>query len=458
MTSAELSKRVQKILARRNFRDFITYINPSYEVKFFHQHIIDRLQAFERGEMKRLMVFMPPQHGKSQLTSRLLPAYLLGKDPRRKIIIASYSATIAHEFARDVKNYVSSLEYKEVFPETNIGRSKEVEGSFSDASYYYHTSPHKGFVYAVGRGGSLTSKTMDIGIIDDPLKDREEAMSINTRDKLWQWYVDVFRTRMHNDSQELLIQTRWDKDDLGGRLLEKEGDKWEVIIFPALKTKDFSPYDHRKEGEALWPEKHSVERILDQKAKSEATFNALYQQDPKPNSALLVHPNFIRIKEFPIESIEKWVIGLDYGYTNDPSAVVAVGVWKNKRFIRTLGYQKQSSGNRELCNITAEQIKQILEQEGLSKCAIYSEHDKDMISQLRRLGLPVQMANKSVYAGIQAVNGCECYYLGSDRFLHNEIINYQYQSVGDMILNDPVDGNDHICNAFRYAIYTDKFR
>jgi hypothetical protein len=254
-----------------------------------------------------------------------------------------------------------------------------------------------------------------------------------------------------------LIQTRWDKDDLAGRIL-KEEDDWEIIKFPAIKTADYSAYDPRETGEPLWPEKHSLDSTLAQKKKSEATFNALYQQDPKPNSKLLVHPDFIAVDKFPTESIERWIVGLDYGYTNDPTAIVAIGIWKNRRYWKPLLYHSESSGNRELVNVSAEDIKTLLIAHGLDKCALYSEHDKDMISQLRRLFLPVQMANKSVYAGISAVNKYENYYLASDKFLHNEIINYQFQTIGDIILNDPVDGNDHYMNAGRYAIYTDEFK
>lgn len=423
-------------------------MNHNYDAKYFHKYIIGRLEAFERGEIKKLMVFMPPQHGKTELTSRLFPAYLLGKNPQRKIVISSYSATIAHEFARDAKNYITSPDYKEIFPETRIGRIKETEGSFSDSSYYYHTAPDKGFIYAVGRGGSLTSKSMDIGIIDDPLKDREEAMSLNTREKLWQWYTDVYRTRMHNDTQEIIIQTRWDSDDLGGRLLIREND-WEVILFPAIKTDDYSAYDKRQAGEVLYPEKHSLARILDIKQKNESTFNALYQQDPKPNRSVLVHPDFVSVESFPLESIPKWIVGLDYGYTQDETAIVAVGVWNNKRFWRTIGYRT---------NIPAEDINAALIIQGLNNSMIYSEHDPDMISQLRRLGLPIKMANKSIYAGIASVNSYENYYLSTDKYLHNELINYQYKTVGEIILNDPVDGNDHLLNAGRYAVYTDSYR
>ena len=443
--------------SRNNFKTYIQLLDKDYTIQFFHAYIISRLEAFERGEIKKLMIFVPPQNGKSQLTSRLFPSYLIGKNPKRKIIIASYAATIAHEFARDAKNYITSNEFAQVFPNVKIGAVKDIEGSFSDASFYYQTNPDKGFIYGVGRGGPLTGKSIDIGIIDDPFKDKEEVMSLSIREKLWNWYINVYKTRMHNGSQEILIQTRWDKDDLAGRILKEESD-WEVIKFPAIRTKDYCDYDQRSPGDPLWPEKHSLESIMAQKKKSEATFNALYQQDPKPNNKLLVHPDFVIIDKIPYESIERWIIGLDYGYTNDPSAIVAIGVWKNKRYWRSLIYHKQSSGDRNNVNISAEQIKEVLVQENLNNSAMYSEHDEEMVSQLRRLGLPVKIANKSVYAGIQCVNNYENYYLDSDTYLHNERINYQFKTIGEMILNDPVDGNDHIMNAGRYAIYTDQFR
>lgn len=434
--------------SRNSFKKYILYLKRDYDMQWFHAYIAERLEEFEKGNIKKLLVLMPPQHGKSDLTSRLFPGYLLGKNPKRKIVISSYSSSVAHEFARDAKNYITSLEFQELFPKTKIGQHQEADGSYSDSSYYYHTSPDKGFIYSVGRGGSITSKTIDVGIIDDPIKGKEEAMSLTLRDKLWQWYINDYRTRMHNNSQELIIQTRWDRDDLAGRILAKEND-WEIISFSAIRTKDYSSYDTRQEGEVLWEAKHSLQRILNQKEKSEATFNSLYQQDPKPDNNVLVHPGFVCVNDFPWKSIERWIIGLDYGYTQDPTAIVAIGVWGNKRYWRTLGYQTA---------IPAKDIKAVLVKEKLEGSPIYSEHDEDMISQLRRLQLAIQMANKSVYAGILKVNEYENYYLNTDKHMHDELINYQFKTIGEIILNDPIDGNDHIMNAGRYAIYTDSYR
>lgn len=173
---------------------------------------------------------------------------------------------------------------------------------------------------------------------------------------------------------------------------------------------------------------------------------------------IMVHPNFEPIDQIPYESIERWVIGLDYGYTNDPSAIVAIGIWGDRRYWKRLGYITESSGNREVVNISAEEIKAILIQNKMDGYPIYSEHDMDMIAQLRRLKLPVLLANKSVENGIQKVNSFRNYYERSDDVMQNEIQNYKFQKVGEIVLNKPCDGNDHIMNAGRYAIYTDSFR
>lgn len=173
---------------------------------------------------------------------------------------------------------------------------------------------------------------------------------------------------------------------------------------------------------------------------------------------IMVHPNFTPLDSFPMESIERWIIGLDYGYTIDPSAIIAIGVWGDRRYWKRLGYITESSGDREVANISAENIKEILIQNKMDGWPIYSEHDMDMIAQLRRLKVPVLMANKSVENGIQKVNTFRNYYERHDSIIQKEIQDYKFQKVGEIVLNKPCDGNDHIMNAGRYAIFTDTFR
>ena len=458
-------ERAKSEAASRRFNWFVEYIKPDYIFKPFNQYLMARLDAFAKGEIKKLMVLMPPQHGKSQLTTRMNPAFILGKRPVCKISISSYSATVAHEFGRDAKNIINSPEYKSIFPDTIIGRQTllKEKTSLADTAHYYQTTAG-GFIYSVGRGGSLTSKTIDVSIIDDPIKDRSEAMSITVKNGLETWYNDVVRTRLHNDSQELIILTRWVEDDLAGRLLKKEND-WEVIVFPAIKTDDYVPYDSRKPGEALFPEKHSLKRLLDAKERNEVSFNSLYQQDPKPNRQIMVHPDFVKVKEFPAE-INKWIVGIDYGF-NDKIAVVAIGCQENRRYWKPILYKSAKEiiegqkldikkfNDDRVDDITVEAVYQALKKHNLLKSYCYSEHSKVKIQKLMQRGIVVYLANKDVANGIEKVNNYMNYYLESDLDTYNEVSKYQFKAIGEIILDEPVDGNDHIMNSGRYAIYTD---
>ena len=319
-------------LANRYFFEFVNYTKEGYNMQWFHKLICDKLQAFNDGEIKKLMIFMPPQHGKSELSTRQFPAYLLGKNPNRKIVVASYNATLASRFNRDIQRVMDTDLYNSVFPKTLLNDSNvvTVADNYLRNSEIFEIVGHNGFLKTVGRGGALTGTAVDIGIIDDPLKDRAEAQSKVIRDGLWSWYEDVFETRLHNDSQQILIQTRWHVDDLAGRLLKRDSD-WEVLTLEAIKETDFD-YDIRDFGEPLWGEKHSLERILKVKNNSPITFGSLYQQDPRPteDAGLLWNQNIIdrsRINKSP--EIVKKVIAIDPATTSnsksDETGIVIIG-------------------------------------------------------------------------------------------------------------------------------------
>lgn len=194
--------------ARDSLEYFIKYTKHDYQFNWHHRTLCDKLERFARGEIRKLMVFMPPQHGKSQLTTRHLPAYILGIRPTAKIAVCCYSATLAQSFNRDIQRIIDDTPYHEVFPDTVLSASNvstNAHGNYLRNADIFETVGHRGFVKTVGVGGSLTGTPVDIGIIDDPFKDREEALSIRIRDKVHSWFTDVFRTRLHNNSQELII-------------------------------------------------------------------------------------------------------------------------------------------------------------------------------------------------------------------------------------------------------------
>lgn len=237
------------------------------------------------------MVFMPPQHGKSELVSRQLPAYILGKDPKAKIIVASYSASLSSSFNRDCQRIIDSPAYAQVFPDTKLSSSNVVTmaGNWLRNSEIFEVVGQGGFLKSVGVGGSLTGTPADYAIIDDPVKDSIEAMSPTYQQRNWDWYNDVFYTRIHNDTRILITQTRWDVNDLSGKLLdrmeESGGEQWTVLCIPAVKIADGDPEDPRNMGDALWPARHSLEKLHQIRNQSIRTFEALYQQNPKPTQA-----------------------------------------------------------------------------------------------------------------------------------------------------------------------------
>lgn len=216
-----------------------------------------------------------PTHN-SELSTRRLPAYILGRYPDKKIAICAYNQTFASKFNRDLQRIIDDPIFKNVFPDTRLNDGDGIVRNSEE----FEIANHKGFLKAVGIGGALTGTTVDIGIIDDPIKDALEAYSTTYRDRVGDWYDTVFKTRLHNESQQLITLTRWHEDDLAGRILKAEGGQWEVIIFPAIKEDLTNDLDTREIGEVLWPEKHSAERMLDVKGKNPLIFASLYQQRP----------------------------------------------------------------------------------------------------------------------------------------------------------------------------------
>ncbi len=262
----ELLKRRQ---ARRSLLDFTEYTFPRYDRAPHHELIASKLEAVARGEIKRLMVNMPPRHGKSELASKRFPAWFVGNAPDKQLITASYSHDLASGFGREVRNIVQSPEYAALFPNSGLAHD-------SKAADRWHTD--QGGVYiATGVGGSITGRGADVFLIDDPLKDDEEAQSERIRDKIWAWYQTVAYTRLMPGGSIVVIQTRWHEDDLSGRLLEEMangGDQWEILSLPAISD----------EGEALWPDRYPIDALRQiQRGMDSRYFSALYQQKPTPD-------------------------------------------------------------------------------------------------------------------------------------------------------------------------------
>lgn len=256
----------QARLARKSLLAFTEYTNPLYQRAPHHELIAEKLEAVERGDIDRLMIFMPPRHGKSELASKRFPAWCLGRNPKRQIIAASYNSDLANDFGRNVRNLVAEPEFTQVFDKVTLAPD-------SQAANRMNTN-HGGTYVAAGVGTAVTGRGAHIALIDDPFKDREEADSERRRELVWDWYRSTLYTRLMPGGAIVLIQTRWHEDDLAGRLLEQEANQWEVLELPAL---------HPERG-ALWPAWYPVEaleRIRETIGPRE--WSALYQQQPQPD-------------------------------------------------------------------------------------------------------------------------------------------------------------------------------
>ena len=296
-----------------SFTDFATKVYPFLELQTFHRTYYRLLEEFAHGRIRKLIITMPPQHGKSVGSTTLLPAYMLGIDPDLRIAIASYSASLASRFNRRVQRILESKEYNEIFPDTTIKRGGK-PAEYIRTSDEVEIIGHRGELLSVGREGSLTGNRVDCFILDDLYKDAMEANSPIIRENCWEWYTSVVKTRMHNASRELIVFTRWHEEDLIGVLTQREPvimltdwsqldslneNTWVYLNFEAIKTSPTSEIDPRQLGDALWEEQQN-RSLLDAKRRLDPLrFECMYQGHPSSREGLLYGDSFAEYDELP---------------------------------------------------------------------------------------------------------------------------------------------------------------
>jgi len=322
----ELAKR---ILCRKRLLPFVERTNPDYLAGWVHKDICQRLEKFSEQvankESPRLMLFMPPRHGKSTLASVAFPAWHLGRHPHHEFISCSYSGSLAMNFSRKVRQVLREPVYKNIFEKTRLDKdSQSVES--------WNTNQGGGYV-AAGVGGGITGKGAHVLLIDDPIKNREDAESDNNRDATWDWYTSTAYTRLAPGGGVLVILTRWHDDDLAGRLLrfaEEGADQWEVVKYPAIAEHD---EEFRQEGDPLHEERYDLP-ALDQirKAIGPRDWTALYQQNPVSDEGDYFSRDMVRYYEDDEVDFDKlryycaWDLAIGQRDRNDYSVGIVVGV------------------------------------------------------------------------------------------------------------------------------------
>jgi predicted phage terminase large subunit-like protein len=282
---------LQRRLARTNLHDYILYTKPVFQQSAFSRDVCAALDQFlldvKAGKRPVLILQAPPQHGKSEMVSRKLPAYILAAYPELRIAAVSYAIDLARRMATDVRRTLASLEHRRLFPQT---RAKLM---FESNRMSEFNSPHgSGSYLAVGVQGPITGMPVDIGIIDDPIKNQEEALSDTTKESHWNWYESTFLSRFSEKSGQIVMATSWAEDDLPARIAEKyRGDpRLTLLRFPAINSPDETGYNPDLPLGALVPEFKSLKFLLEVKngsgepgsGLSDYWWSAMYQQSPKP--------------------------------------------------------------------------------------------------------------------------------------------------------------------------------
>lgn len=283
---------VGRELARRRLLDFTLFTMPGYQVNWHHEVVCGYLDRFASGEIKRLMIFQPPRTGKSELVSRRLPAFILGRNPDATIIATSYGADLARRMNRDVQRIMDSDPYQQLFPESQLyGKNvrSTARGSWLRNSDMFEVVGHAGYYMGTGVGGAITGMGAHVVVIDDPVKNRKEANSAAYQKAVFDWYTSTLYTRLAPDGQVLVTLTRWHELDLAGQLLkladsDADADQWEVVCLPAVAERPVAPYDRRQAGEALWPARWGEQKLRTiRKTVGSRDWASLYQQRPAPD-------------------------------------------------------------------------------------------------------------------------------------------------------------------------------
>jgi intein/homing endonuclease len=317
--------------AQNHLLPFILYTMPGYEVNWHHKAICTEIEDFINGPETLLVLQVGPRHGKTEIVSRRLPAWFFGKNPNKSVIAASYAADLSSRINRDVQRIMVTPEYARVFPHAKIPNKNarsDAEQSYLRNNEIFEIVNHKGSYRSAGVGGGITGMGADLLLIDDPIKNHQDAMSKTKRDHVWEWYTSTALTRLEKGGKVIIIMTRWHQDDLAGRAIENAQENnipYKVVSFEAiLETLNSSAHEKRQLGEALWPSKYPIKKLKEiRRTIGSHQFSALYQQSPTPRGGGLFLVNEFKVVDRPPQKITSTVRSWDKAGTDDSGAFTA---------------------------------------------------------------------------------------------------------------------------------------
>jgi predicted phage terminase large subunit-like protein len=386
---AEARKAVTKQKAANDFMAYVNYVWPSFIHGRHHEKMARAFERVARGEVKRLIINMPPRHTKSEFASYLLPSWFLGMYPGKKIIQTSHTAELAVGFGRKVRNLVDSDAYKDIFPDVALQSDSKAAGRWA--------TNYGGDYFAIGVGGAVTGKGADLLIIDDPHSEQEAALSETNPeiyDKTYEWYTSGPRQRLQPGGAIVVVMTRWSKKDLTGQVLkaaaQRSGEEWEVIDFPAIMPS----------GKPLWPQFWSLKELSALKEElPNGKWMAQYMQQPTSDVSAIIKREWWRIwpeddPPFCEFLIQSWDTAFLKTERSDYSACTTWGVF----------YKPDATGINRANIILLNAFKSRMEFPELKQRAMqeYKEWNPDtlvveakaagspLIFELRAMGIPVQ--------------------------------------------------------------------
>lgn len=385
----ELEEAKEKEASRSDFLSFVRKMWPAFIGGRHHEIMADAFERVANGELKRLIINMPPRHTKSEFASYLFPAWYLGRYPEKKIIQTAHTAELAVGFGRKVRNLIGQDDFQSVFPGIELSSDSKAAGRWN--------TNKRGDYFAIGVGGAVTGKGADVLIIDDPHSEQEAALGAynpDVYDKVYEWYTSGPRQRLQPGGSIIIVMTRWSTRDLTGKIIksitQKEGvDDWEVIELPAIMPS----------GDPLWPEFWPMDQLESLRAELPvAKWSAQYQQDPTSEEGALIKREWWQDWEKdsppPCEAIiQSWDTAFLKTQRADYSACTTWGVF----------YWPDDEGKSQPNLILLDAYKEKLEFPDLKRAAYdkYWEYEPDqmiveakaagspLIFELRAMGIPV---------------------------------------------------------------------
>ena len=312
----KLEEKRKESAIKNDFMSFVKYVWPDFIEGSHHKIMAEKFNKVATGDLKRIVINMAPRHTKSEFASYLLPSWMIGKNPKLKIIQATHTTELAVRFGRKAKNLIDSQEYQKIF-QTKLREDSKAAGRWE--------TNEGGEYFAAGVGGSITGRGADLLIIDDPHSE-QDALNTNALERTWEWYTSGPRQRLQPGGIIVVVMTRWNTKDLTGKLInaqkEAKADQWEVIEFPAILPND----------KPLWPEYWKLEELEGVKAGVPiGKWNAQYQQNPTAEEGSIIKREWWQLWDKDLPPLHHVIQSYDTAFlkkeTADYSAITTWGVF-----------------------------------------------------------------------------------------------------------------------------------